>query len=89
MQSYYIAPEVLVRSYNEKCDIWSLGVILYILLVGEPPYAGADDFKVMENIAKGGPVKFRSNLWKKVSQPAKNLVLKLLNRDIDKRPTAA
>jgi serine/threonine protein kinase len=43
----------------------------------------------MENIAKGGPVKFRSNLWKKISQPAKNLVIKLLNRDIEKRPSAA
>jgi serine/threonine protein kinase len=89
MQSYYIAPEVLVRSYNEKCDVWSIGVILYILLVGEPPYAGADDFKVMENIAKGEPVKFKSNLWKKVSQQAKNIIIKMLNRDVNLRPSAA
>ena len=80
---------MLVRNYNEKCDVWSIGVILYILLVGEPPFAGKDDFKVMENIAKGEPVRFRSNLWKKVSQPAKNLIARMLNRDIAARPTAA
>lgn len=88
-QSYYIAPEVLVRNYNEKCDIWSLGVILYILLVGQPPYTGADDYKVMESIAKGEPIKFRSNLWKKVSQQPKDLILKMLNRNISSRPSAA
>ena len=44
---------------------------------------------MMQNIAKGEPLKFRSNLWKKVSTKAKTLITKMLNRDVSKRPTAA
>ena len=40
---YYIAPEILSGSYNEKCDMWSIGVILYIMLSGRPPFGGSND----------------------------------------------
>ena len=50
---YYIAPEILAGEYNEKCDIWSLGVLLFILLSGKPPFDGNTDDEILENVQKG------------------------------------
>jgi calcium-dependent protein kinase len=51
--SYYIAPEVLERNYNEMCDIWSLGVILYLMLTGCAPFNGATDDEIHAKIRTG------------------------------------
>ena len=49
----YIAPEVLSNRFDEKCDIWSCGIILYMLVIGKNPFNGKDKDEIIENITKG------------------------------------
>ena len=48
--SYYIAPEVIMGKYDEECDLWSIGVIMYMMLVGTPPFNGKDDDSIMKAV---------------------------------------
>ena len=71
--AYYIAPEILKSEYNEKCDIWSVGVILYILLSGKPPFTGKNDKEIL-NAVQMGVFSLAGNEWQKISNDAKDLV---------------
>jgi len=84
---YYIAPEVLNNQYNEKCDLWSCGVILYILLCGCPPFYGKNDNAIFESVCTG-KFSFKQPIWESVSEDAKNLIKTLLDLDYCKRPSA-
>lgn len=84
---YYIAPEVLRRKYNKSCDLWSVGVIAYILLCGYPPFNGRDDNETHRLILKG-LFYFPSEEWKGVSREARDFICRLLVMDPRKRMTA-
>ncbi|CAD8119762.1 unnamed protein product [Paramecium sonneborni] len=85
---YYIAPEVLNHNYNEKCDVWSCGVILYILLCGYPPFTGKNENEIFEKV-KLGKIKFPIEEWDTISREAKNLIQRMLQVDVNSRYSAS
>ncbi|XP_037458013.1 uncharacterized protein LOC119329119 [Triticum dicoccoides] len=84
---FYIAPEVLAGGYNEAADVWSAGVILYILLSGIPPFWGKTKSKIFECI-RSTELRFPSDPWDRVSDSAKELITGMLRRDPAQRLTA-
>jgi len=85
---YYIAPEVLNKNYNQMCDLWSCGVIMYILLSGQSPFPGKSDSVILEKI-KVGKYDMQIKQFKNVTEEAKNLIKALLQKNPSKRLTAA
>ena len=85
--SYYVPPEILAGNYTEKCDIWSAGIILYILLSGEPPFNGPNDETIFARI-KTYKYEFPEQKWSKISVEAKDLLTKMLIQE-DKRLSAS
>ena len=86
--AYYIAPEVLNGNYDEKCDIWSLGVICHILLSGYPPFSGSSDQDIFTKVQLTEP-NFNCKSWQKISKEAIFLIQSMLNKDPKLRPTAS
>ncbi|KAI3800284.1 hypothetical protein L1987_28371 [Smallanthus sonchifolius] len=85
--AYYVAPEVLRRSYGKEIDIWSAGVMLYILLSGVPPFWAETEKGIFDAILEG-EIDFESQPWPSISRSAKDLVRKMLTLDPRKRITS-
>eukprot|EP00976_Prorocentrum_cordatum_P097598 1191054-Prorocentrum_minimum.AAC.7 len=85
--AYYVAPEVLRRNYGPSADIWSVGVILYILLCGVPPFWAETEQDIYRAVLQG-TYDLRSDPWNKISDGAKDCVRRLLKQDPNERMTA-
>lgn len=83
----YVAPEVLLGNYSEKVDIWSAGVLLHALLIGALPFQG-DSLEAVFEAIKNAKLDFHSGKWEAVSKPARNLIERMLTRDVSSRITA-
>ena len=85
--AYYIAPEVLEGKYTAKCDMWSIGVILYIMLCGRPPFSGHNDQEILRKVSQG-TYNLNDAVWKKRSAEVIDLIKKLMEKRPEKRLSA-
>ncbi|CAK9188079.1 unnamed protein product [Ilex paraguariensis] len=84
---YYVAPEILRKRYGPEADVWSAGVIVYILLSGVPPFWAESEKGIFEQVLLGD-LDFSSDPWPSISEGAKDLVRRMLVRDPKRRLTA-
>ncbi|CAK0899296.1 unnamed protein product [Prorocentrum cordatum] len=84
---FYVAPEVLTSRYTERCDLWSAGVIMYVLLCGYPPFSGKSDGEVLSKV-KQGCLHFSHRDWRNVSDDAKDLIRMLVKTSPQERLSA-
>jgi tRNA A-37 threonylcarbamoyl transferase component Bud32 len=85
--AYYMSPELLKGKYDNSCDMWSVGVVAYILLCGYPPFNGSSDSEI-QDATRRGHLQFSSNEWITKSDDAKDFIKCLLRRDPRRRFTA-
>ena len=83
---YYLAPEVLRGKYGKECDVWSLGVVMYLMLCGTQPFEGSDMRAIFGKISKG-EFNFQSPQWAGVSEAAKDLIRKMISVNPSRRIT--
>ncbi|KAG9157583.1 hypothetical protein Leryth_022258 [Lithospermum erythrorhizon] len=84
---YYVAPEVLSKTYGPEADVWTAGIILYILLSGVPPFWAETQRGIFDAVLKGH-IDFESDPWPLISNSAKDLIKKMLCMQPSKRLTA-
>jgi len=84
---YYIAPEVFLQNYNSKIDIWSLGVVLYIMLSGKVPFPGNSELEIIGNVIKGD-FHFNHEPFSRHSGQAKEFLQCLIKKEVNERFSA-
>lgn len=82
----YVAPEVLSKSYTSQCDLWSLGIVMFILLAGYMPFSGSEANQM--KALKAGKPTWKEHVWRLVSPRGRDFVTQLLTLDAQKRMTA-